>query len=116
MWDTKRFPLYAHIEDAWKVVGKTELEDLSGPEESTAELISENPFKEIQKEETISAIKKWAGYDLEVVSDSQLLDKIGINGDNIPKWFKKSAKWLVNEQISFEEFIDALRFVHNIKA
>ena len=77
---------------------------------------SDNPVKEIDIEKTVSAIKKWAGYDSEIVSDSQLLNTIGIDGDYIPKWFKKSAKWIVNDQIRLEEFIDALRFLDRIQA
>ena len=73
MWDANRYPLYAHIKDAWKVVGKTELEDLSASEESIVEIISENPIKEIQKEEMISAIKKWAGYDLVIIQVFSIL-------------------------------------------
>ena len=116
MWDVKRFPLYAHIEDAWKVVGDQEMEGDSENEDTSTILNSKIPVTEIQKEETIIAIKKWAGFDVESLTDSQLLETIGIQGEQLPQWLKKPAKWMVNEQVSFDEFIAATIFLNNLSS
>ena len=57
-------------------------------------------------------IEKWTGYSNEVLSDSEFLQSIGIDGDSIPSWYKKMiANGVNNEMISHQELIDALNFL-----
>ena len=54
---------------------------------------------------------KWAGYSDDVSLDSELLSFLGIEGNNIPQWFKKEIpKWYQEGSISQKEFVDALKF------
>ena len=62
-------------------------------------------------------IVKWAGYSRDSISDSELLDYIGIKGDKIPKWFKeKTGDWVLLDKISHKEFVNALKFFDSIGA
>ena len=55
------------------------------------------------------------GYSSESVTDSEFLETVGIDGTNIPKWFKnKVAKWLYTEYVSQQEFMDALKYLDEI--
>jgi hypothetical protein len=66
-------------------------------------------------------IEKWSGYDLESISDSKLLKLLGIippqTGDEniitIHSWFRNNVgKWLLDEKISFTEFVNALEYMY----
>jgi len=59
---------------------------------------------------------KWAGYSDESVSDSEILEYLGIEGGSIPSWYKNNAsEWLIDEKINQEEFVNALKFFANKK-
>lgn len=56
-------------------------------------------------------LEKWSGYSNEVLSDSEFLQSLGLEGDSIPPWYKKQiANWIINEMISQQELVDALNF------
>ena len=58
-------------------------------------------------------VSKWAGYSDESISDSELLSYLGLEGNSIPSWYKKSAsKWLFDGLTSQEEFVNALKFLY----
>jgi hypothetical protein len=58
-----------------------------------------------------SVIKKWSGRTSESASDSEILEAIGVEGDHIPSWFKKNAKWVLLQRISQAEFVDAIKYM-----
>ena len=64
-----------------------------------------------QDENTLTIIKQWGGYSAVLASDSKLLETVGVDGNYIPSWFKKTAKWIIREQITHQEFADALRYM-----
>ena len=55
----------------------------------------------------------WAGYSEIYVSDEKFLSHLGIEGDQIPDWFKKSniGKWVMDGHISQQELVDTLKFL-----
>jgi len=57
-------------------------------------------------------IQKWAGYSSETASDSELLDMVGIHGDNIPSWVKEMVLWINHDEISEQEFLDVIYYLH----
>jgi len=59
---------------------------------------------------------KWAGYADGSVSDSEILEYLGIKGESIPSWYKNNvSKWLIDEKINYEEFVNAIKFFANKK-
>ncbi len=58
-------------------------------------------------------IEGWGGYSSNQISDSELLAFAGITGEKIPSWFKQSniAKWLLEDTITNQEFVNALQFL-----
>jgi hypothetical protein len=87
-------------------------------EEQTTEIDSLFERQTPQKIETTVSIpqdilEKWAGYSQEVVSDSELLQYAGIEGTNIPDWFKKNlAKWIIDGTVTQQEFVNALTYLN----
>jgi hypothetical protein len=61
----------------------------------------------------MDAIKEWSGYSPKSISDVQLLQKMNLTGQHIPTWLMKTSKWVVDGTISVQEFMDALRFLHD---
>lgn len=64
-----------------------------------------------EAENLFSVIKKWSGRTSESASDSEMLEAIGVEGDHIPSWFKKNAKWVLLQRISQAEFVDAIKYM-----
>lgn len=65
------------------------------------------------KQDLLPAIKKWGGYDIDTISDSELLQTLEIDGESIPSWFKKIAKWVVMKQLGEQEMVNALKYMHD---
>ena len=61
---------------------------------------------------SIPMLKQWAGFSEDSVSDEEFLKNLGLDGTQIPSWFKKSqvAKWVIEEIISQRELLDTLKF------
>jgi len=67
-------------------------------------------------------VEKWAGYNAESISDSDLLKFLGIisshsaeedNEVTIPSWFKNNvAEWVLEGKVSFTEFVDAIEYMY----
>jgi len=56
-------------------------------------------------------ISQWAGYSTKFVTDNELLDQLGIEGNKIPTWYKKQvADWVYDRTITQKEFVNALKF------
>ncbi len=57
------------------------------------------------------AIKDWGGYSPNPISDSDLLAKIGIQGQHIPSWVMKTSKWIIDGEMSQQEFVNAIKYL-----
>jgi len=62
---------------------------------------------------SMEVLDDWSGFSSNYVSDSEFLSHIGIDGDEIPSWLKKSkiAKWVRDGMVSQQEFVNALKFL-----
>jgi hypothetical protein len=59
-------------------------------------------------------LDRWSDFSSGTVSDAELLELLGLGGDDIPEWFKNTtAKWFMEDKISLQEFIDALTYMAN---
>jgi len=58
----------------------------------------------------LSVLKAWGGYDTETASDLDVLAKFGIKGEKIPPYVKQLVKWILKNEISQEEFVNALQY------
>ena len=61
----------------------------------------------------VTVLKKWGGFHIESASDIDVLSEFGIEGEKIPPYFKHIVKWILQDQISQEEFANALFFFKN---
>ena len=61
--------------------------------------------------DAMTAIKEWGGYAPNPISDKELLSTFGIQGQQIPSWLMKTTKWLVNGQMSEDEFINIIKYL-----
>ena len=52
----------------------------------------------------IPAIKDWGGYSPNPISDSEFLSHMGISGKSIPKWVAMPAKYVINGDLTPQEF------------
>ena len=62
----------------------------------------------------LSVLKKWAGYDTEPASDVNVLSEFGIEGDRIPTYIKQFIAWIINDEISQDEFVDVLQYLKSM--
>jgi hypothetical protein len=117
MWDEKRNSVDTKIFDAWEVVkSSTDVQSENTTPENTEATVVE-PTKETNENEIPKeVILEWGGYSSNTISDSQLLESVGIEGEKIPKWFKATAKWVFSGDTNSQEFKNALMYLHKIGA
>lgn len=86
--------------------------DLQNKIESMPEDLIEHELAS-QPQIPLDALDAWAGFSEYPVSDSEFLKKLGIEGDDMPSWFKQSkiAKWVKDGLISQQEFFNALSYI-----
>ena len=102
VWDYNRNSKDVRFVNAIQVV------DMQSQGGIIEESISQTATSQLIPQEIFS---KWAGFSEESVSDSELLSHFGIEGNNIPSWYKTQvSKWLKEERITQMEFVDAMRF------
>ncbi len=107
-WGTDLFSADTHINNAWSST------------DSMAHTINKSPVNKIAISQNSSidileAIKQWGGYSAPPISDSELLQDLGINGTRIPSWFIKTTKWVASGEIDTGEFLNALRYLNDMK-
>jgi hypothetical protein len=59
----------------------------------------------------MTAIKDWGGYSPHGITDAQLLSDMGIKGHVIPSWVMKTTKWVVDDEVSQQEFISVIKYM-----
>jgi len=114
-WDEKRNSVDAKIFDAFKVVEAEEiLPGEATPETSPDAIAKETVTPELRKEsvDIMPVIEMWGGFSSESVSDSELLQGIGIEAQEIPSWFKETARWVVKGETTQDEFVDAIKYMY----
>ncbi len=61
----------------------------------------------------MSVIDKWAGYDIDSATDSDMLTSIGIKGSDIPNWVTNVAEWVHDEKLDMMDLINAISYLKN---
>lgn len=61
----------------------------------------------------LGTIDKWAGYDVDSVTDSEMLHTIGIDGSDIPDWMSNVASWVHDGKLNMMDMINALTYLKN---
>jgi hypothetical protein len=59
----------------------------------------------------LSDIKEWVSYST-TISDSKLLSDMGINANHIPSWVTKTAQWVIDGEITEQDFVNAIKYMH----
>lgn len=102
LWDVYRNSQDIKILDAIQVIESSNNE-IAGVLNNTA---SDNTSP-------IDLIKTWGGDSSSPISDTNLLKYFGIEADYVPSWFKKNyPRWIISEQVSLQEFIDAIEYMY----
>lgn len=130
LWDIKRNSMELHLPDALiveiseqssnilSIEPESEIPDTE-PEsiisKPTPEISEPTPESELTPKTwtggQLSVLKQWGGYDIETASDIDVLSKFGIKGEKIPAYVKDVTKWILNDQVSYEEFINLLQYL-----
>lgn len=61
-----------------------------------------------------AALTAWAGYSTFAISDSQLLDVLGIKGEFIPPWVKTSTKYMIFNYFQDEDIINEIKYLKQV--
>ena len=84
----------------------------STSESSTSESsTSESSMSNVWTDRQLSVLKKWSGYDTELASDADVLSEFGIKGETIPAYVSDVTKWILDDQITPEEFVTLLQYL-----
>ena len=115
-WNLERAPASLFRDDALVISKEDEstfkAQEPKEPAMPTSEDLPESELN-IQPEISMNSVNAWAGFSEQSISDSEFLEKMGIKGDHIPNWFKKSkvTKWLNEGLITQQEFLNNLSFI-----
>jgi hypothetical protein len=110
VWDVERNPLILYSPNALTVILADNPKQpviIPKPDEQSKipKLIETNTETTI----FLDAFDKWAGYSEPSMPDKEFLSQIGIDGKNIPNWFKdNNAKWFKHGLITQKDLIVAL--------
>ena len=111
-WDSPRNMREAKFVDAIEIVRGTDqsLESigiLGNVQQEIESVMDPEPLISME------VLEDWAGFSDNYVSDNEFLSHIGIDGEEIPIWLKKSkiAKWVREGMISQQEFVNGLKFL-----
>jgi hypothetical protein len=105
VWDIKRNLMQFHLPDALIVKISEQLDEIVSIEPEV-----ELPTKTWTSEQ-LSVLKQWGGYDVKTASDIDVLSEFVIKGEKIPSYVKNLVKWILMDQISQEEFVNALQYL-----
>jgi YVTN family beta-propeller protein len=115
-WDTKKYSSDIIILNALQVTQQNNdtIKDSTPTQTKQSSVINLNNSTTNSEDHLMDAIKQWGGYTSTSISDSQLLDNIGIKGQHIPSWVLKTTKWVVSGDVSEQEFENAITYLYNI--
>ncbi|HEV2193393.1 MAG TPA: hypothetical protein VGR54_07245 [Nitrosopumilaceae archaeon] len=115
VWDTYLNTVDTKILNAWQVVQSTPLTNPPSSAPTTPSPTTTAPTVQNKIPDLMPVIKEWGGYSPTSISDSELLANMGIKGNFIPPWFMKTTKWVVNDEISEQEFVNAIKYMYQIR-
>jgi hypothetical protein len=100
-WGTDLYSVDVYLPNVWQVVGPN------------ANLVQTQPATQqsVPTSDLMSVIKEWDVPDSSV-SDSQLLQQMGISASHIPSWVTKSAQWVSSGQVPEQDFIKSINYLY----
>ena len=111
IWDIYRNSVDTKILDAWQIIQPT---SMINQEPTIPPIIQQNSTsRQNEISDIMSSIKEWGGYSSISISDSQLLEDLGMHGTHIPSWFMKTTKWVVSNEINPQDFLNALKYLYD---
>jgi hypothetical protein len=58
-----------------------------------------------------SALVAWAGFSTFTISDSKLLDVLGINGSYVPPWVKNTVSYMVYNNVPSDDIVNEIKYL-----
>jgi len=112
VWDSIRSSGDTKIFDAWQVIEppSKNLQNNVNPDKS----ILQNTEQDKVSQDVLTLIEKWADFSSYSISDSEFLAQFGIEGEHIPSWFKTNARWVVQGDVSEQEFRNGINYLNKI--
>ena len=83
-------------------------QDVASPSLAIVPTPSSQP---VQETDLLPAIKDWGGFSSHPISDSELLSHIGLSGKTIPKWVSNAAKYVVNNDMTQQDFENLIKYL-----
>jgi hypothetical protein len=113
VWDIKRNLMQFHLPDVLvvKISEQSTIVSIE-PESGISESVPEVELTtKTWTSEQLSVLKQWGGYDVGTASDIEVLSEFGINGEKIPSYVKQFVKWILDDEVDKEEFVNALQYL-----
>ena len=57
------------------------------------------------------ALTAWAGYSTFTISDSKLLDVLGIKGEYVPPWVKNSVGFMIYNNVPSDDIVNEIKYL-----
>ncbi|TLX81589.1 MAG: YncE family protein, partial [Thaumarchaeota archaeon] len=125
MWNQYRSSTDVQVLDAIQVVQDTntvQQQILQDPVQNKTETTSVIPSFNLhptldttstQQGDMMTIVKEWGGYLPQSISDSQMLNSMGLKGDHTPSWLMKITKWVVDGSVTLQDFENAIEYLHD---
>ncbi|MGI0026741.1 MAG: hypothetical protein ACREAD_02740, partial [Nitrosopumilaceae archaeon] len=111
VWNERHLSSDVRILDAWQVVQNTNSQSTANSDTTLLNTATQTPSLNANSD-MMSVIKKWGGYTSTSISDSELLKGMGINANHIPSWYMKTSKWVVDGDMTQQEFVNAIQYMY----
>lgn len=118
-WDDHHASQDIKLFDAWQAVesGGSQTSNSNVPQTGLVQSIvpQPNPVQNTipTNPELVDIVKQWGGYSAKSISDSEMLSDMGIDAKHIPSWYMKTSKWVVNNDVTPEEFVNAIKYLYD---
>ncbi len=61
-----------------------------------------------------SALAVWAGFSTFTISDSKLLDVLGIHGQFIPSWVKNTVNFMIYNNVPVDDIVNEIKYLKQV--
>lgn len=61
-----------------------------------------------------SALTAWAGFSTFTISDSKLLQVLGLNGTHVPPWVKTSVSYMIYNNVPPASIVDEIKYLKHV--
>ena len=110
-WNDRMSSSDVKILGAWQVTEGTQQTSSSQSLEGQTVKSSLVTNQNAAQSDVLTAIKDWGGYSSHSISDSELLSHVGIQGKSIPAWVAKTAKYVVDGDLTPEGFASIVQYL-----